>query len=139
LAITCESRYIGVSIDRPPDEVYAFASKPENLAKWATGLGESIQQVDGEWIAESPIGSVRIEFTEPNALGVLDHDVILESGERVHNAIRVVPNGEGSEVIFILFRRADVSAEKFAEDAAWVQKDLGILKALLEGGGSDAG
>ena len=135
---TYESRYIGVSIDRPLDEVYAFASKPENLAKWATGLGESIKQVDGAWVAESPMGNVRIEFAERNSLGVLDHDVILESGERVHNAIRVVPNGDGSEVIFILFRRADMSDEKLAEDAAWVQKDLRILKGLLEGGRNDA-
>jgi hypothetical protein len=134
-----ESRYIGVSIDRPPEDVYAFASKPENLGKWATGLGESIRQVDGQWVAESPIGSVRIEFAERNALGVLDHDVILESGERVHNAIRVVPNANGSEVIFILFRRPEMSDEKLAEDAAWVQKDLGILKDLLEGGRNDGG
>jgi hypothetical protein len=41
-------------------------------------------------------------------------------------------------VIFILFRRPDMSEEKFAEDAAWVQQDLGILKALLEGGRNDA-
>ena len=48
MAITFESRYIGVSIDLPPDEVYVFASKPENLSKWATGLGKSIKQVDGQ-------------------------------------------------------------------------------------------
>jgi hypothetical protein len=85
------------------------------------------------------LGTVKLHFAKRNDLGVLDHDVTLESGETVHNPIRVVPNGEGSEVIFILFRRPDMSDEKFAEDAAWVQKDLGVLKALLEGGENDAG
>jgi len=134
---TYESRYVGVSIDRPPDEVYAFASKPENLPKWATGLGESITRTNGEWVVDSPMGTVKLRFAERNGFGVLDHDVTLESGVTVHNPIRVVPNGGGSEVTFILFRQPDMSDEKFAEDSAWVQKDLRILKALLENGQQD--
>lgn len=127
-----EVRHISVSIDRPPAEVYRFASTIENLPRWATGLSSSMRQVDGEWIAESPMGKVRVRFAEQNAFGVLDHDVILESGEAVHNPVRVVPNGAGSEVIFTLFRQPGVPAEKFAEDARWVEKDLRTLKGLLE-------
>jgi hypothetical protein len=136
---TYESRYIGVSINRRPDEVYAFAANPENLPKWATGLGGSIKLANGEWVVDSPLGAVKLRFAARNDFGVVDHDVILESGETVHNPIRVVPNGDGSEVIFIVFRRPDMSDEKFAEDAAWVQKDFGILKDLLEKGQHDAG
>jgi hypothetical protein len=127
-----EVRHISVSIDRPPAEVYGFASTIENLPRWATGLGKSIQQVDGEWVAESPMGKVRVRLAERNGFGVLDHDVILESGETVHNPMRVIPNGAGSEVVFTLFRQPDVPAEKFAEDARWVEKDLRTLKSLLE-------
>ena len=46
-----EVRHISVFIDRPPDEVYAFAFNPENLPQWATGLGGSIETVNGEWVA----------------------------------------------------------------------------------------
>lgn len=127
-----EVRHISVSIDRPPAEVYRFASTIENLPRWATGLGESIRQVDGAWIAESPMGKVQVRFAERNEFGVLDHDVVLESGETIHNPMRVVPNGAGSEVSFTLFRQPGVSAEKFAEDAMWVEKDLRTLKRLLE-------
>ncbi len=125
-------RHITVSINRPPAEVYAFASKPENLPKWASGLGGSIKNVGGEWIADSPMGKIKIRFTKLNDLGVLDHDVILESGEKFHNPMRVVPNGEGSEVIFTLFRQPDMTDEKFEADAQWVEKDLTALKSLLE-------
>jgi hypothetical protein len=31
------------------------------------------------------IGTVKVRFTERNALGVLDHDVALPSGATVHN------------------------------------------------------
>ncbi|MGH7805523.1 MAG: hypothetical protein ACREQJ_14340 [Candidatus Binatia bacterium] len=73
-----------------------------------------------------------MRFTERNALGVLDHDVTLADGTTVHNPIRVIPNGAGSEVTFTLLRQPGTTAEKFAEDAKWVEKDLGILKRLLE-------
>lgn len=127
-----EVRHISISIDRPPREVYEFASRPENLPRWASGLGGSIRRVGDEWIADGPMGRMRIEFVGANGLGVLDHEVTLESGARFYNPMRVVANGEGSEVVFTLFRTSDMSAEKFAADARWVAKDLGKLKAVLE-------
>lgn len=127
-----EAKHISVSINRPPKEVYDFASEPENLPKWATGLGGSIKEVNGEWIADAPMGKIKIRMAEKNAYGVLDHDVILESGIKVHNPMRVVPNGGGSEIVFSLIRQPDMTDEKFSEDAKWVEKDLGILKRLLE-------
>ncbi|MBI4248269.1 MAG: SRPBCC family protein [Elusimicrobia bacterium] len=127
-----EARHISVFVKRPPAEVYDFASNPENLPKWATGLGRSIHNVDGEWIADAPFGKVKIIFAEKNEFGVLDHDVVLESGAKFHNPMRVVPNGGGSEVVFTLLRQPETSDEKFTKDAKWVEKDLKILKALLE-------
>jgi uncharacterized protein YndB with AHSA1/START domain len=124
--------HISVSIDRPPAQVYEFASNPENVPKWATGLSGAITQVNGEWFSESPMGKVKVKFAERNALGVLDHQVTLPSGVTINNPMRVVPNQEGSEVVFTLFRQPDVTDPKFAEDAAWVRKDLAKLKAILE-------
>jgi hypothetical protein len=34
--------------------------------------------------------------------------------------------------MFTLFRRLDMSDEKFAEDAEWAKRDLNGLKKLLE-------
>jgi hypothetical protein len=126
-------RHVSVSIRRPPQEVYAFASKIENLPRWASGLGGSIRRVGGLWIADGPMGPVEVRFAAPNELGVLDHDVVLPSGATVHNPMRVVPNGTGSEVTFTLFRRPEVSEEELERDAEWVEKDLRTLKELLEG------
>jgi uncharacterized membrane protein len=126
------ARHISVPINRPPLDVYNFVSNPENLPKWATGLGQSITNVNGEWIAESPMGKAKIRFAERNTFGILDHDVVLESGVKIHNPMRVVPNGNGSEIIFTLLRQSDMSDEKFSQDAKWVEKDLRTLKAVLE-------
>lgn len=130
-----EVRHISVSIRRPAAEVYAFASDPRNLPRWAAGLAASEVRKEGkEWVAVSPTGQVRIRFAEKNPYGVLDHDVRLESGETVHVPMRVVPNGSGSEFTFTLIRREGMSDSEFAADAAVVEKDLRALKELLEKG-----
>jgi uncharacterized protein YndB with AHSA1/START domain len=128
-----EPRHVTVSIERPPEEVYAFAADPENLPRWASGLGGSIRQEGGEWIAEGPMGKIRIRFAPRNDLGVLDHDVTLPSGETVHNPLRVVTNHGGSELTFTLFRRPEMTGDEFEQDAETVREDLLTLKAILEG------
>ncbi|HMP97961.1 MAG TPA: SRPBCC family protein [Kiritimatiellia bacterium] len=128
----CEVRHISVSINRTPDEVYEFVFNPVNLPRWATGLGGSIRKEGDVWVADSPMGRVEIFFVEKNDFGVLDHYVTPESGVTVYNPMRVMANHGGSEVVFSLIRQPEMTNEAFARDAAWVEKDLGILKALLE-------
>jgi hypothetical protein len=127
-----ETRNLSVSINRRPREVYDFASVPENFPKWASGLGKSIRKVNDEWVAETPQGPMKVRFTERNDFGVLDHYVIPGPGAEIYIPMRVVANGTGSELIFTLFRLPDMSAEKYAEDAEWVMRDLNALKQLLE-------
>jgi hypothetical protein len=132
MSMTFMAKHISVSINRSTAQVYEFASNPENLPKWAAGLSGSIKKIDEDWIAESLMGRVKVKFAEKNKFGVLDHDVTLPSGVRVYNPMRVFPNNDGSELVFTLYRRPDVSDQEFAEDAKAVEKDLAKLKTLLE-------
>ena len=128
-------KHISTYIHRTPDAVYAFAANPENLPVWAAGLTRSEIRKSGDaWIAEAPFGTVKIRFVNANTFGVMDHDVELESGVIVHNPMRVVPNGEGSEFIFTLLRQPGMADDQFLEDAEAVTKDLRTLKEILEGG-----
>ena len=130
--MTFIAKHLSVSIERSAAEVYEFASDPENLPQWAGGLSGSIKKIDQEWIAEAPMGTVKVKFTERNKFGVLDHEVTLASGIKFYNPMRILPNNDGSEVVFTLYRQADMSDNKFADDADSVQKDLDQLKKLLE-------
>ena len=105
-----------MTIERPPQEVYAFVRDPKNLAKWASGLD----------------GAVKVRFADTNPYGVLDHFVSVNSGPEVYMPMRVFPNGDGAEVLITVFRQSGVSEEKFAEDTQWVRRDLETLKELLE-------
>ena len=129
-----EVQHISIYIDCLPEEVYRFASEPENLPQWAAGLASSeVKKIGGSWVAEAPFGMVKIKFAEKNIFGVMDHDVELESGLVVHNPMRVVPNNDGSEFVFTLLRQQGMSDEQFNGDKQAVEKDLASLKALLEG------
>ena len=132
MAMMYQSRNLSVQIGRNPRDVYNFTSVPENFPRWASGLGKSLKRKNGEWIAETPQGPIKVRFTERNEFGILDHYVIPESGVEIYIPMRVIPNGSGSELIFTLFRLSDVSNEKFAADADWVMRDLTALKNLLE-------
>lgn len=125
-------RHLSVSIDRPPADVYAFVRDPSSLPRWAAGLGSAIAEVNGEWIADAPVGRVKVRFVERNALGVLDHEVTLPSGASVLNPLRVLPNGTGSEVAFTLVRQPGTTDQAFEDDARAVERDLAALKRLLE-------
>ena len=130
--MTFMAKHISVSINRSAVQVYEFASNPENLPKWAAGLSGSIKKINEDWVAEAPMGSVKLKFAEKNKFGVLDHDVTLPSGVKVYNPMRVFPNNDGSELVFTLYRRLDVSDQEFAEDSKAVENDLAKLKTLLE-------
>lgn len=127
------TQYVSIAIARPLDEVYAFLADPENFPQWASGLGKGFKHLSGmDWSVETPMGPMTVCFSERNAYGVLDHSLIPKEGAVMHNPMRVIANGDGSEVVFTLFRRLGMTDEDFARDAAWISKDLAKLKRLLE-------
>ncbi|MCE0762735.1 SRPBCC family protein [Pseudonocardia kujensis] len=129
---TLPSRHVGVRIEAPASEVYAFVADPTNLPRWAAGLATaSVELREGRWVTESPMGTVEIAFAPRNEFGVLDHDVVLPSGEVVSNPLRVLPNEDGCDLVFTVRRRHDMSDEDLERDVAAVRTDLDTLARLL--------
>jgi hypothetical protein len=91
-----------------------------------------MEQVGGHWFAQSPMGRVRVDFTGPNDLGVLDHIVTLPGGEQVLNPMRVISDGTGCEVVFTIRQRPGMSEQQFDDDCRAVAADLDTLRALME-------
>lgn len=128
-----DSVHVSTTIDRPADDVYAYASNPANLPAWAAGLAEREPQlIDGRWVIDSPLGTVVVSFAPANGFGVLDHDVTLPTGETVRNPMRVVPNGDGCDVLFTVRRRPGMTADDLAADVDAVTADLAALRNVLE-------
>lgn len=129
---TLAHRIVSESVDAPAATVYALARQVGRMPEWASGLASSVYRENGGWMADSPMGRVRIAMAPENHLGVLDHDVTLPHGALVHNALRVTPAGTGCVVTFVLLRQPGVSDDDFDGDAANIAKDLAALKLLAE-------
>src|SRR5690606_30014149 len=96
-------RHLSVSIRRRPEHVYEYASDRANLPARASGVGAGIRREEGRWLLDAPIGTqAEVRFAPRNEFGILDHEVILADGMRVFVPMRVVPNGDGAEIVFTL-------------------------------------
>ncbi len=127
-----ESRTISISINRNWNEIYEAVWRPKDFPKWASGLSKSSLSRDGDgWMAEGPEGSIRIVFTDHNAFGIMDHYVTLGDGSVIYVPMRIIPNGDGAEVLLTLFRQPSTSDAKFMADAEWIERDLLALKTLV--------
>ncbi|KSU61134.1 MULTISPECIES: SRPBCC family protein [unclassified Gordonia (in: high G+C Gram-positive bacteria)] len=126
------SRHVSVVINAEPARVYDFAAEPDNLPRWAAGLAKSaVVRRGDELLVESPMGTVTVRFVPRNTLGVVDHEVVLPTGDTVLNPLRVLAHPEGAEVVFTI-RQLAMSDDEFDRDTQMVEKDLAHLKSLLE-------
>ena len=130
--MSLDSRIIITPIVAPAFRAYTFASNPANMPQWAPAFVKSIANANGEWIIDSNLGKVKIEFATANPFGVLDHVVTLPDGRAFNNPMRVVPNGAGSLVTFTLFRQEGMSDAEFEHDARMIESDLQALKRVVE-------
>ena len=131
------SRTISVEISVPMDTVYRCVRDPNQLPLWASGICKSVTVKDDVWHVDTgtEIGTVLLAFCEDNTFGVLDHTVTLPDGVAVLNPMRVLANGEGSELLFTVFQTEGMSDEAFVKDIQAVTRDLKTIKTLLEASG----
>ena len=127
---------VHISILAAPDSVVAFLAEMENWKTWAPWVQSVTRLSEGHWRLETTDGPMTVRFAEPNSLGVLDHEVTLESGVTVFNAMRVVPNGTGSELTMVVTQYPQMSLEQFEQDVQAVTDDFARLKVAAEAYGS---
>ena len=105
------SVHISQHINRDPVEVYRYASQLLNLPNWAAGVSSEME----------------VRFAKKNDFGVLDHWVTI-NGQTFYNPMRVMADGEGSEVVFTLRGTPEIDEG----DRAAIAADLASLKRVLE-------
>ena len=106
-----QSLHISEHINRSPHEVYDYVSRVENLPSWAKGVTPEMD----------------VRFAEQNPFGVLDHWATVD-GTTFYNPMRVIEDGDGSEITFTLRGVPDIDPD----DRAAIAADLATLKRILE-------
>ncbi len=127
------ARTISLSIQRDWRDLYERFWRPESFPLWASGLSKAgLEQAGDVWRAKGPDGPITIRFTPHNAFGVMDHWVDVGGGCEVYVPLRMLANGTGCLVSLTLFRQPEMDEARFAQDAAWVERDMEALKMLAE-------
>lgn len=127
-----EARILHIRIDVPFDAAYDFAHRPGNFPSWAAGMTSSLRKTGDGWIADTPEGEASVRFSERNAYGVIDHWVQLPGKPEIYIPLRMIANGNATEVELMLFRLPEMTDEQCKVDVAAVARDLATLKTLLE-------
>jgi hypothetical protein len=128
------ARTLSIPIQKNAPDLYEQIWRPSFFPRWAAGLSDAELRQDGDhWIAGGPEGPIRIRFTPHNAFGIMDHFVDTGQGDEIHVPLRVVANGDGSEVILTLFQQPGMDDDRFSADIKLVNRDLKTLKKLIEG------
>lgn len=128
------SRTIAISIARPVDEVFSFLIEPLNLPKWAFVGYATMRHLQGsDWEVETSIGRRILRLARWNRHGILDHYAMLNPGdEPLPIPMRVVANGEGTELLYTSYQRPGISDAEWQSTLEWITTDLMTLKSLLE-------
>lgn len=127
-------RFVHVNIAAPVEQVAAVLADPERMPDWAPNFGHEVRRGGDHWIMETKTGPFKLRMAPKNDLGVADQWVTPPGAtDEIHNAVRVTENGDGSLVVFHLFRQDGFTDEEFDHDESLVSADLRRLKGLIEG------
>ena len=86
---------------------------------------------NGWWSFIGPYGKSKVKFNQNKSLGILDHQYVDEESSW-HIPIRVIPNGDFSEVIITLKKPEELSDFQFNQRVSKINKIIYSMKKILE-------
>jgi len=124
------AKTLTASLPGNPREIFARISDPENLPAWHSSFCRSLRRENGLLIAESPRGPVPMRFIRDDHSLVLDLLIEVKEGIELLCAIRLLPNGDGSEIIWTLVKPEGISDSVFHEQLRWAGSALHSLRKV---------
>jgi hypothetical protein len=121
-----------VTVDAPPEKVLRFVADGRNLPRWAIGFAKDVRPDDHGWMVTTGQGEVSVAIDWNEAAGTVDFHLRPAPGVEATAYARVVPNGEGAEVLFTQLQQPGTPDAVFDQLVAAVRHELVALKALVE-------
>ena len=88
---------------------------------------------DGWWSFTGPYGAAKLKFNENKSLGILDHEYV-DAESKWDVPMRVVSNGEFSEVMVTLNKPDEFTDEQFNQRVDEVGVMFNTMKDIIESG-----
>jgi hypothetical protein len=134
---TLQTRTIAVTIDAPLAQVAADLADPTTHPSWATEFyaGPVRPAAGGEFTASVPMmgGEIHHRIDADTSRGILDLYFALQGapyGPPI--PVRLVPNGDGVDVLWTLARFPGVSEQAWEQGLASMGRELQALKRRHE-------
>jgi hypothetical protein len=119
-----------VSIAAPPHAVHSYLADGANLPAWAPGFAPAVRADGTSWIVAAAAGEFRV-------------DVIAESGPRTVDVVsaddharglfaRVLPSGDGSELLFSLLFAPDTPERDVEAQMVTLEAELDAVRGACE-------
>ena len=94
-------------------------------------LPDAIINSDGWWSFVGPYGKSKVKFNQNKSLGMLDH-VYVDEESSWNNSIRIIPNGNFSEVKIILKKPEQLTDFQFDQRVEKISELITSMKTILE-------
>ena len=122
-----------ITIDRAPDDVFAFVRVPENQPEWAVNFVRSTRPLgDGRYVMETPAGELVYRLDADPARRVVDFVFEAPEGGAVLPA-RVIGAGAASVFTFTITRSPGMPDGAWEQGCRGLDEELLVLKRILEG------
>jgi hypothetical protein len=120
------SRTSSVSIQRSPEEVLSFLAEVESWPRWAVLTVRRVRRQGEGWVVEGVEGELPLAVVSRPELGLFDYEL---GGWSV--AMRVLPSGDGSEVVATFFQPEGLEEREFEQAVNVRERELKALKVVL--------
>jgi hypothetical protein len=118
-----------ISIGAPPQDVLQFVANPANLPLWAPAFARRVKAAGRHWIVEGDEAALKIDVRVSRGTGTVDFLAAeVPPGVVVGAFCRVLPNGDGSELMFTRF----VAPDELAATRATVVEELQTVRRFCE-------
>jgi len=120
-----------ISIAAPPENVLRLLGEPRMLPEWAPAFAEAVEPADPDWLINPGPGEFRIRARVSAEYGTVD---LLDPRDLRRGAhMRVLSNGDGSELLFTLVFPASVDKQSIGQQMATVEAELRAVRDLCGG------
>ncbi len=120
------SRTITISVNRKTGDVFdAILASPPKM------MPDAKQNGDGSWSFSTPRGNANLKFMHNKTFGILDH-LYVDDETSWDVPMRVVSNGDESEVIITLVKPDVLTNEQFDKRMEELGVLFGNLKKIIE-------
>ena len=120
------SRTISITVNRKTGDTFdAILNSPPKMIPDAKLTSE------GWWSFSTPRGNAMLKFKENKSLGILDH-MYIDQESKWDVPMRVISNGDESEVIITLNKPNELTDEQFNERMTEVEQVFANLKKIIE-------